>query len=316
METKSSHILVGTIAVALLVALFVFILWIARFDGGTEKQYDVFFSSVSGLATGSSVNYSGVPVGSVRQIGIMPESPEFVRVRISVSDDTPILEGTTATLSSVGFTGVAIVSLEGAMQGADPITEVGPFGAPVIPTQPGTLDSLLNAAPLLLERVSTLTERLTLVLDDGNLGTISGILENTERITGALAENDREIAGAVQDARAAVANLSRVADEVAGLTNSSNRLLNESGRPALAQLQSTLARAETALGEIETTAASANRSLATVNSQTLPEANLLIRDLRVASSSLGAIAAKLDEDPAGALLGGRTLPTYDPEGSE
>ena len=316
METKSSHILVGATALVLFVALFAFILWIARVDTGNEKRYDIFFASVSGLAQGSAVNYSGVPVGSVREIAILPNSPEFVRVRISIRGDTPVLEGTTATLSSVGFTGVAIVSLEGAVKGAPPITGDGPFGVPVIPTAPGTLDSLLNAAPQLLERVSTLTERLALILDEQNLETISGILKNTETITGAIASRDGDIAQTVTEARAAVASMSRAADEIAKLSATTNELLDSEGRPMMADLRETLASANTALAEIESAAATANGSLDQVNQQTLPQVNLLVRDLRQASTSLGAIADKLDEDPAGALLGGRTLPTYEPQEAE
>ena len=316
METKSSHIIVGAVAVALFVALFAFILWIARLDGADDKEYDVFFRSVSGLAQGSAVNYSGVPVGAVRNIAIMPNSPEFVRVRITVSEQTPILQGTTATLSSVGFTGVAIVSLEGAVRGAPPIVEEGPFGVPVIPTAPGTLDSLLNAAPQLLERVSDLTERLTVALDDRKLEALAGILENAETITGAIAARDEDLSAAVTETRLLVTSMSRTVEQIGRLADSSSELLDAEGRPVLAQLRQTLARADSTLVELESTAATANQSLDKVATQTLPEVNLLIRDLRRASSSLGAVAAKLDEDPAGALIGGRTLPTYQPSEAE
>ena len=316
METKSNHILVGAVALALFVALFAFILWIARIDTGGEKQYDVFFESVSGLAPGSAVNYSGVPVGTVRRIAILPQSPEFVRVRISVQENTPILRGTRATLSSVGFTGVAIVSLDGANKGAPPIAEPGPFGVPVIPTAPGAIDSLLNAAPELLERVSTLTERLTLALSDRNLSAITGILENSEQVTGALARSEEDITASVAEAREVLANLSETSDSIARLADTSATLLDEEGQPLLQELQQTLMRTSAALTEIEQAAASANDGIDQVNQQTLPQVNLLLRDLRQTSSSLGAIAAKLDEDPAGALLGGRTLPTYTPEDAQ
>jgi phospholipid/cholesterol/gamma-HCH transport system substrate-binding protein len=53
-----------------------------------------------------------------------------------------------------------------------------------------------------------------------------------------------------------------------------------------------------------------------LSSQTLPEATQLIRELRETTARLGAIAAKLDEDPAGALVGGRRLPEYQPQKGE
>ncbi|MGB3721564.1 MAG: MlaD family protein [Pacificimonas sp.] len=316
METKSSHVLVGGVALLLLVALFGFVLWIAKFDTGTEEQYDVFFTSVSGLTNGSSVSYSGVPVGTVKTIAIMPDSPEFVRVRIAVSGDTPVLEGTTATLSSVGFTGVAIVSLEGAVKGAPPIAEPGPFGEPVIPTAPGTIDSLLNAAPELLDNVSQLTEQLTLLMSPENQESITSILNSSARVSEAIASRDQDIAATVTEARAAVANMSKAANEFSRVAGSTADLLDAEGRPLMADLRATLQRTNATLIEVEATAAAARGGVETVTTQTLPEVSLLVRDLREASASLGAITAKLDEDPAGALLGGRTLPTYEPETEE
>ncbi len=313
METKSSHVLVGGVALLLLVALFGFVLWIAKFDAGTEDEYDVFFTSVSGLTNGSSVSYSGVPVGTVKRIAIMPDSPEFVRVRIAVSGDTPILEGTTATLSSVGFTGVAIVSLEGAVKGAPPITEPGPFGEPVIPTAPGTIDSLLNAAPELLDNVSQLTEQLTLLMSPENQQSITAILASTARISEAVASRDQDIAATVTEARAAVANMSKAADQFSRVAGSTADLLDDEGQPLLADLRATLQRTNATLIEVEAAAKAARGGVDTVTTQTLPEVNLLVRDLREASAALGAITSKLDEDPAGALLGGRTLPIYQPE---
>ena len=98
----------------------------------------------------------------------MPEQPEFVRVRITVKEEVPVLQGTTATIAGVGFTGVSQINLDGAIKGAPPITEVGPYGAPVIPTKPGALGELLNSAPQLLQQLSTLTERMGELLDDQN----------------------------------------------------------------------------------------------------------------------------------------------------
>src|SRR3546814_9537721 len=63
-----------------------------------------------------------------------------------------------------------------------------PFNVPVIPTRIGGLGAVLNSAPQLLERLSALTERLTQMLSDQNQASIAGILENTNRLTEALAD--------------------------------------------------------------------------------------------------------------------------------
>jgi phospholipid/cholesterol/gamma-HCH transport system substrate-binding protein len=316
METKGSNVLVGAVVLALVVALFGFILWLSRVDTTEEKRYDIFFKEVSGLAVGSQVQFSGVPVGSVEGIFLMPQNPEFVRVRIQVGEDVPILQGTTATLSSVGFTGVSIIQLDGAIRGAPPIEEEGPFGEPVIPTKPGALGQLLSSAPELLERVSTLTERLTRLLDDRNQQSIAGILNNAERISGAFANRSDEIAATVAEARFAVRELGLAADNFGRLADSTTRLIDQDGRPLVADLRQTVSRANSTLGALEETVTAAQPGIKTFSTQTVPEIGQLVRDLRDVTNSLGAVSAKLDEDPAGALVGGRTLPDYEPEKSQ
>ena len=193
METRANHIWVGTVTLALLAVLAAFIIWIARLGQTNQQEYDVFFKqSVDGLSKGSAVSFSGVPVGQVKTIELWKKDPSFVRVRISLNDDVPVLLGTTATIQS-GFTGVSNIQLEGAVRGAPPLTEAGPEGVPVIPTKRGGLGELLNTAPVLLERLATLTERMTTVFSDKNQQSIENILTNTDRLTGQLANSSPEV---------------------------------------------------------------------------------------------------------------------------
>lgn len=312
METKSSHVLVGGVVIFLTIALFAFVLWLSRIDTKEQSEFDIFFKSVSGLAVGSQVAFSGVPVGSVTEIRLLPNTPEFVRVRIAIDPEVPILEGTTAAVEGVGFTGVSIIQLDGAIKGAPPITEPGPYGVPVIPTRPGAFGQLLSSAPQLLERVSMLSLRLSEVLDERNQQSIAGILKNTDRITGALANRSDEIAATLVEARSTLREASLAIDDFARLANSTARLLDEEGRPLVADLRTTVQRADRTLAAVEALTAEARPGVTTLTSQTLPEVNQLVHDLRNVTNSLGAVAAKLDEDPAGAMLGGRRLPDYDP----
>src|SRR3546814_8319518 len=114
METRANHVLVGVVTLALLAALAAFIIWIARLGQGQQNEYDILFQqSVAGLANGSQVSFAGVPVGQVRDIELWRQDPGFVRVRISVRHDVPMLVGTTATIQE-SFTGVSTIMLDGA----------------------------------------------------------------------------------------------------------------------------------------------------------------------------------------------------------
>ena len=322
METKSNNILVGTVTLALLLAAAFFAIWLSRMGENDKKDYDIFFSqSVSGVAKGSGVLFSGVPVGEVKEIELWPKDPTFVRVRISIKGDVPVLQGTTATILS-GFTGVSQVQLIGGPnKDAKPITALGPEGAPVIPTKPGALGELLNNAPLLLERLATLTERLTNLLDENNQESIAGILDNVEGITGNVQALTGEFKGqgaAMQqtllEAQLAIAKAGNAADEIAALSRDTNQMLNANGQQIVGELSATLAQTNKTLKQAEVSLAAIQPAVNGVTNETLPQANALIRDLRTTTNNLNQITDKINDKGVGSLVGGSSeLPDYKPK---
>src|SRR3954447_12663928 len=212
--------MVGAVTVALLAGVLFFIVWLAGLSNQTTNCYDIYFAqAVSGLNKGSNVTFSGVPVGQVKKISLLPNRPEFVWVRIEVNQDTPVLQGTTAQIHGVGFTGVNEIQLDGAGRGSPPITQMGPQGCPVIPSSTSGLGALLNSAPELMERIQRLTERLTELLSDKNQNAIADILENIDKTSKVLAERAPELADAIADARVAVHNAGIAAHEVGELAH-------------------------------------------------------------------------------------------------
>ncbi|HLL59119.1 MAG TPA: MlaD family protein [Allosphingosinicella sp.] len=311
METRSNHILVGGVVLALIVAALAFIIWLSQASGDEKNEYDIFFNqAVDGLARGSAVSFSGVPVGQVASISLQPNTPEFVRVRIAVQADTPILQGTTATLQGVGFTGVSQIQLDGAVRGAPPITQPGPYGVPVIPTRPGGFAQLLNSAPELLTRVSTLTERLTELLADRNQQSIAGILDNVEAISRSLAERSPEIAATLADARIAIRQAGDAAEKFDRLAQSSDRLVNQEGRPLVNDLRHTIREAETSLENVNALLGEARPGVQALTKQTIPEVGQLVRELRETSDSLRAVTQRVEREGALSILGGQKLPEY------
>lgn len=313
METRSNHILVGSVVLILLLAAAVFTVWLARVSDTNQKVYDIFFKqSVEGLAKGSSVSYRGVPVGQVEDIKIWKDDPNFVRVRISIGEDVPVLVGTTATIQG-SFTGVSTLLLEGAQKGNPPITEIGPAGAPVIPTKASGLGALLNSAPQLLERLSTLTERLTLMLSDKNQASITSILKNVDRLSGSLADRGPEIAATLAETRVAVKQAGDAAEQIGKLAGTTNQLLDEQGRPLLTDLRETVARARTSMDNLDAVLKDARPGVQAFSKQTLPEVGLLVRDLREMAEALSGVAERLNQGGAGSLVGSRKLPDYQPK---
>ncbi|HEX2762488.1 MAG TPA: MlaD family protein [Allosphingosinicella sp.] len=324
METRSNQLLVGSVVMGLLVAVVFFVIWLSNAGGGADKRYDILFKqAVDGLAKGSAVTFSGVPVGQVESISLMPQTPEFVRVRITVNDDTPILVGTTATIKGVGFTGVSQINLDPPdgdprRRGPDrPITcpdehpeSQCPFGVPVIPTKAGGIGAVLESAPELLNRVSTLTARLTELLGDRNQASIAAILENTQVISRNLAERSDEIAATMAEARIAIRQTGNAVEEMGQLANTTDATLQRDVRPLIGDLRKSVQAAETSMNNLDAAVADARPGLQAFSKQTIPEVGQLVRDLREMSDALSSVSQRLDQQGVGGIIGSPTLPDY------
>jgi phospholipid/cholesterol/gamma-HCH transport system substrate-binding protein len=139
METRSNHVLVGAVT------------W--RCSPGCccsssgwpacRTRRPNASTSISARASAAQQGHrrdlSGVPVGQIEQISLLPDRPEFVWVRVEVDAETPVLQGTTAQIKGVGFTGVSEIQLDGAVKGARRSPRLGPQGCPVIPASSGGL---------------------------------------------------------------------------------------------------------------------------------------------------------------------------------
>jgi phospholipid/cholesterol/gamma-HCH transport system substrate-binding protein len=325
MENRSNHILVGSVVMGALLAVVLFIIWLSNAGGDQDRKYDILFrQAVDGLAKGSAVTFSGVPKGQVESINLLPSTPEFVRVRITVDEDTPVLVGTTATIKGVGFTGVSQIQLD--PPDNDPrrrrvtreITcpDVNreaqcPYGVPIIPTKPGALGQVLESAPELLNRVSTLTARLTELLGDRNQASIAAILENVQVISRNLAERSDEIAATLAEARIAIRQTGDAVERMGALAGTTDQTLQDV-RPLISDLRVTVRSADTSMKNLDAAIGDARPGLQAFSKQTIPEVGQLVRDLREMSDSLSAVSQRLNQQGAGGIIGGQKLPDYKP----
>lgn len=321
METRSSYKIVGAVTLILVAALLAFTVWLAGYRGDDNKRYDIFFrQAVSGLAKGSIVSFSGVPVGAVEDISLMPRSPEFVRVRITVQNNTPVLQGTQASIAGVGFTGVSEVRLAGAVTGGRPIAcppsgrgPTCPFGAPVIPTATGGgIAAAIEGAPELIERVTALTERLTDLLDERNQESLAGILENVDQLSGNLAARSPEIAATLAEAQAAIRQTGFAAERIGVLAESTEGIVRRDADVLVRDLRSTIATAENSVRNLDAVISDARPGVQAFSKQTIPEVGALIGDLRDTASSLERVSGRLDQGGVTAILGAPKLPDYEP----
>lgn len=315
METRANHLWVGAVTLVLLAGLAAFIIWIARLGQGEQDEYDIFYAqSVSGLANGSEVSFAGVPVGQVKEIALADGNPEFVRVRIKVRSDVPILVGTQATIQA-SFTGVSTILLDGARKDAPAITcetTACPEGRPVIPPGRGGFGEIVANAPLLLERLATLTEQLNTILGPENQKELSGILRNTNRLSGGLADATPALTRNLEQFQTTLEEFNQTLDSIEKLALTTDKLVNEEGKPLAGELRATLRSANAAAASLAATLEDTRPAARQLRESTLPNAEATLQDLRATSRALRAITEKLESEGAGALVGGKGLPDYKP----
>ena len=313
METRSNYVMVGAVTVALLAGVLLFIVWLAGLSNKSTKCFDIYFGqAVGGLNKGSNVTFSGVPVGQVQKISLLPSRPEFVWVRIDVDQQTPVLQGTHAQIKGVGFTGVSEIQLDGAVRGSPPITQVGPQGCPVLPATSGGLGALLNSAPELIDRIQRLTERLTELLNDKNQNAIADILENIDVTTRVIRDRAPEMADTIREIRIASHNAGIAANNIAALSDNTNRLVTEEGRPAAQDLRKSIAAIQASAENLNGMISDARPGVQNFSKSTLPEANRLVRDLRELTQSLKGVSERVEQGGIGGALGPEKLPNYKP----
>ena len=313
METRSNYVMVGAVTMALLAGTLLFIVWLAGLSNKATKCYDIYFAQgVGGLNKGSNVSFSGVPVGQVTKISLLPNRPEFVWVRVDVDEQTPVLQGTSAQIHGVGFTGVSEIQLTGAERGRPAIEQVGPQGCPVIPATSGGISALLNSAPELIDRIQRLTERLTELLSDKNQNSISDILENIDATTAELRKHAPEMGDTIAEIKTASHNAGLAANSIAALGNNTNRLVTEQGQPAMENLNKAIVSARQAADSLNGMITDARPGVQNFSKETLPEANKLVHDLRQLSQSLEQVSQRVNQQGIGGALGPEKLPDYNP----
>ena len=238
----------------------------------------------------------------------MPDQPELIRVRIAIKQGTPVLQGTTATIAGVGFTGVSQINLDGAVQGAPPIDQAGPYGYPLIPPKAGGLGAVLANAPQLLDRLSVLTERVSDLLNPANQKSIQGILAHVDTISGSLADRSQDIAATLAQSKVAIQQAGDAAQKIGNLADATNANM----KPLLANLNDAVASAKRSMANIDSVVSEAKPALKQVSTETVPAVNQLVRDLGQTAAALSQLSNRLDTGGATSLLGPGKLPDYKP----
>ncbi|WP_374601253.1 MlaD family protein [Arenimonas sp.] len=307
METRANHVLIGAFTLGVCVFAVLFALWMAKYT--TEKayaEYDVVFQeAVTGLSTGSQVLYSGISVGEVRELSLMKDDPRKVVARVRLSAETPVRTDTRAKLTMTGLTGVAVIQLSGGSPGAPRLEGGRGNDVPVIQTEPSALQNIAATANEIVERINRL-------LSDANVERITRTLDQLDQVTGSIAGEREEIAALIRNARAASEKLdATLANANQTITNLDQGLVQQLP-PLVEKLDATLSQLESASKNANGILAENRDSWAEFSQDGLGQVGPTMRQLRGLIREIDDLANKLENNPAGYLLGREEPEEFEP----
>ncbi|WP_417768552.1 MlaD family protein [Stappia sp.] len=190
METRANYIAIGAFVFATLIIGFVFIYWLgSRAEGPRALPVKVIFNgAVTGLSVGGAVNFNGIKVGDVGDLGFDPKDPSVVIATIRVRPSTPLRRDVKATLGFQTLSGIAYVDLSGGTTDAPLLLDPDADEPPVIHAERSAFEDIVEGARDILTRADTTLAAVEKVVMD-NRDEVHEIIVNARVFSDALAKN-------------------------------------------------------------------------------------------------------------------------------
>ncbi|WP_376693274.1 MlaD family protein [Wenzhouxiangella sp. EGI_FJ10409] len=320
MEPRANHVLIGAFTLAGAVLLVLGALWSARWASEEAwQEIEVhFLQPVTGLNVGSSVQYNGINMGSVRDLRLSPDDPGRVIAVIRIETQAPLRQDTTARLSASGLTGVSTIQLRGGSSDSPPLRPED--GRPVIIAEESGLQRLIETSEDIASTASEVMLRLLDFLSEDNAERVAATLDNIDNFTRAVTgEGDRigqivrnlhrsseEVLPLVQDLRRAVGDLSSTLERVEPALLETFPQATEALRDAMTQLAETAERVDRMVAQNE-------NAVAGFGDRVVTPLGPAVQELRHLIDELSALTERIERNPAGFLFGRQGPEEYEPQ---
>ncbi len=298
MENRSHALAAGIFTILLGIAAGVAIWWLGQSDQSTRTYVLETKGNVTGLNVQAQVRYRGIRAGKVEAIEPDPADPRLILVRFNIDSRFRLTKGNTAQLGYQGVTGLAYVQIEDDGTSSEPLVEKD-GEMPRIVLRPTLFDTLGEKAGEIVDEISSVSRRLSKLLNDGNVNNFSRTLDNLAVASEGLREMPTLLAsmrealseGNLRNLRQILAHLEKTAGESAPLTSELRELVKSMN--LLSQ-------------RFDKLAGSVGNELTTA---TLPRANALMSELVSNSRQLSRVLEGLENNPQMLLFGrGAGLP--------
>ena len=296
MERDAHYAAVGIATVALLAALAVFTIWLARLQFNSDYDvYDiVFYGPVRGLSEGGEVHFNGIRVGEVTDLNLDPKAGDQVIARVRLNGTTPVRVTSRAQLEPQGITGLNYIQITAGTQGSALLKSQYPENViPVIQSQPSPIAELLSGSGTVLAQTVDALNRINRVLSDDNIRSFSTTLKGVESVASELEARK----GMFTQLEQSLTRANAAVEEYRLLGVETRALINNDGREAIANINKATADAQLAIASINRSVSGLERPLGEFSTTGLPQLTSTIEELNEATASLQSLIDDVRASP-------------------
>jgi phospholipid/cholesterol/gamma-HCH transport system substrate-binding protein len=203
-----------TVGVFVLIAIIIFIAGVLTL-GGQKKTFEkksflkAVFKDINGLQIGNNVWFSGVKIGTVKEISFTPNASVAVEMAVQTSAMQYIRKDARAKISSEGFIGNKIVVIFGGTMQSPPVTENDVLA----------VDNGLSTD----EMIATLQQNNKNLLDiTGNIKTITDRLMSGQGSAGKILSDNQlanDLQAAINGFKIASVKVQKITSDVSAFTS-------------------------------------------------------------------------------------------------
>jgi len=231
METRAGYMMVGTFVLLSIVGILGFFLWLAKKDVDYNVNfYTIYFpGSVTGLTIGGTVNFLGVPVGTVKNIELDSRNLEVVNITVSIKNDVAVKEDAYASLEMQGLTGYKFVQIYGGTKESPCLKTKPGHKYPIIASRYSGVEEIMTMLPRMVNKFTNLVDRINSTFNEQNRNRFSETLKNIDILSQRLADSSKPLKGFIENASQAAHTLNK---EVKDISHSTQNTLTKVDRAA------------------------------------------------------------------------------------
>ena len=218
MENDAHYTLVGSIVIAISLALVAAFIWLmGGMDSATYQHYTIYFhnESMDGLDINSPVKLRGIKVGEVTSYAFVTGQQESVRVNIKLDQTTPIHIDSRAYIKRNIITSIAAIEINNP-HARSPLLPIATINGqyPIIAEGNSDLDKVATILSQVAQNGAQVLNKINLVLSDENRAAVSKTLQNIQVMSAQLVEHKQDFNDALHSFKTAADTITQTASSL------------------------------------------------------------------------------------------------------